>query len=307
MANDSKAAITVTKLRELFVLSEQKVEDALPRQLKGSASRFIQISLLAFATSKSRDKLEMCDPTTYVQAFLDACSGGFPLDNKNAYAIPYGRVVTCSFDYKAIITAARRAGAIVDARAQEVCEGDEFDWFEQDGKRSYRFRMAEDEDNRGPVKGAFAVAVLPGGVYRFEYMPIKELLKVRKASKSPDSPAWVNWLERMYCKAVMKRVLQGLEMDSSFGRMLDIDNSEYELDRIVEGKASETRVKTYDDLADALHESAPVQAIEHKPEPVPLEAAFGVAAAPVPVRTATIPPRSTARPSIGSHPAGSRG
>jgi recombination protein RecT len=307
-------SITVELLRDSLHSITDKIEDALPGQLKGQAKRFIQVSLLAFATSKSRDTLEKCKLATYLQAFLEACSAGFPLDNKAAYAIPYGREVTCSFDYKALITAARRCGAIKDAWAQDVCERDSFEWRDENGRKLYSFKMAEDEDNRGEIKGAFAVAILPNDLVRFEYMTKKQLEKLQASSKSPQSPAWKNWRERMVCKGPMKRILQGLETDSSFGFMLDVDNREFDLDKIVDGRASETRVKTYDELADALHEAAqPQRAIEHQPEAetfIPAEEEREPVTVPAakpqrPAAVAGIPPRPT-RPSIGNHPTGIR-
>lgn len=303
-------ACTVTSLRDQLMGIVDKIEDALPGQLKGQAKRFIQVSLLAFATSKSRETLEKCSPASYLQSFLEACSAGFPLDNKHAYAIPYGGEVTCSFDYKALITAARRCGAIKDAWAQDVCENDEFLWKDENGRKLYTFRMCEDEDNRGEIRGAFAVAILPGDLIRFEYMTKKQLEKLQASSKSPQSPAWKNWRERMVCKGPMKRVLQGLETDSSFGLMLDADNREFDLDKIVDGRASETRVRSYDELADALHNSvAKPAAIEHRQEERYEPQEEMPQAEPVMAtqrqQAAAIPPRPS-RPSIGNHPAGIR-
>lgn len=304
-------SITINVLREQLEGIVDKIEDALPSQLKGQAKRFIQVSLLAFATSKSRETLEKCTPASYLQAFLEACSAGFPLDNKHAYAIPYSGEVTCSFDYKALITAARRCGAIKDAWAQDVCENDTFSWKDENGRKLYTFQMAEDEDNRGEIRGAFAVAILPGDLVRFEYMTKSQLDKLQASSKSPQSPAWKNWRERMVCKGPMKRVLQGLETDSSFGMMLEVDNREFDLDKIIDGRASETRVRTYDELADALHETAGTQpAIEYQPEteryaPQAETRQTEPAMAPRQQQASGVPPRPT-RPSIGNHPAGIR-
>lgn len=317
--------VTVGALRENLSGIEEKIEEALPGQLKGQAKRFIQISILAFATSKNRDSLEKCTIASYLQAFLEAVSAGFPLDNKHAYAIPYSNKknvdgkdtwvweVQCQFDYKALIIAARRCGAIKDAWAQDVCERDHFTWMDRNGRREYEFQMAEDEDNRGEIKGAFAVAILPNDLVRFEYMTKKQLEKLQASSKSPQSPAWKNWKERMVCKGPMKRLLQGLEMDSSFGLMIEIDNREFDLDKIVDTRASEARIQNYDQLADALHAADPVQAaIEHQPEakafepqqeelePVTVPAKRSQ---PATNATAGIPPRPT-RPTISNHPNG---
>ncbi|MCM0751583.1 hypothetical protein DEA98_10275 [Brucella pseudogrignonensis] len=38
-----------------------------------------------------------------------------------------------------------------------------------------------------------------------ETMSIEDFVKVRNASKAPDSPAWKNWTNEMYRKAVLRR------------------------------------------------------------------------------------------------------
>ena len=325
--------ITVNALREGFESAKDKIEKALPSAFKDQADRFIQMSMVAFVTSKCRDKLERCKPATYVRSLLEAASFGFALDGKNCYPIPYGDEVTCAFDYKAIVVCARRAGSIKDAWFQDVRENDHFIRNETNGKKTYEFRMADDEDNRGEPKGAYAVVVLPDDTVRFEYMTRKELEKVRNASKSPNSPAWANWSDRMYGKAVLKRALQGLDLDPAVRRMIDLDNREFDLDQVIDAVPHDRKVSALDDLTkqleaalgDSAPEVEPVAAIEDQSiddmipdfgvdgsatyavEPTRPAPVAAQTPAPAPATRSAPTPRPSARPSISSHPGSVRG
>jgi phage RecT family recombinase len=278
---------------------------------------------MTFLAHDQREKLEQCSMESIIQSVMDAAVCGFALDNKFAYVIPYKnkKVIDgkeswvweaqCQFDYKAFIAMARRPGTISDIWAQLVHERDDFDWWDERGEIVYKFRQSKGD--RGKMIGGYSVAKLPDGNYRFVWMDAAELEKVRKASKSPQSPAWANWSDRMYCKAVVKRCLVGLLDDPGLIKAIDLDNREYEMDRVIDTKATSRRVETYDQLADALHATEPVQAaIEYQPEaerfepqqeePEPVTVPAKRSQQPA---VANIPPRPQ-RPSIGNHPSGIR-
>jgi recombination protein RecT len=316
--------ITVNELRNRQTEFIDKIRAAMPDRYKKEAERFVQMSIIAFTTSSQRDKLEKCKIETFFRSVIEAASYGYALDGKHAYPIPYGNEITCSFDYKALVTCARRAGSIRDARFQVVHKNDEFDWYEENGSVKYRFRIAEDESNRGEIRGAYAVVILPDGTTRFEYMSRSELDKIRRSSKSPDSPAWKNWIDRMFGKAVLKRALQGLDLDLSVEQMIDQDNREYDTNRIIDGSVSTAKTEVMEDLATRLEsklKKEPVAVIEYE-EPVdeveedsipdfgltedelqePVEVTpvhRPVAARPVPPRA--MPARASSGPSIANH------
>ena len=65
-------------------------------------------------------------------------------------------------------------------------------------------------------------------------MGIAELATVRKMSKSPNSPAWQNWENRMYAKAVLKRALTSVQDDPVLSSLIEHDNKEFDVDKIIE-------------------------------------------------------------------------
>ena len=272
--------LSLKEVRGGLEASADRVRNMLPERYKPQLQRFLDRAALTFATSKNRDKLAMCTMQSIGASVVAAAEYGFALDDKFCYAIPYCnsrpdpnsssgkkiKVWECqaTFDYKALVAVARRHKLVTDVRAQDVRERDEFDWYEEDFRQRYRFRKAQ--GNRGEVVGAFAVVDFPGGGHRFEHMSIEELKLIRSKSKSPDSPAWKDFEHRMYCKAVVKRTLTYVQDDASLGSLIDYDNREFDLDRVVDANGvSETRRMTMDNLADKLHEP---KVIDHRDDDV---------------------------------------
>lgn len=240
--------------------SRDRIAEMLPAAYRSQIDRFISRAALTFAQSKNRDKLLACSPGSIIQAVCVAAEYGFALDDKFCYAIPYGTTCTAMFDYKALIAVARRHKLILDVRAQDVCENDEFDAWEEDFKQRYRFRKASGD--RGEIIGVFAVVDFPNGGHRYEHMAIEELNKVHAASKSPKSPAWVNWRSRMFAKAVVKRALLSVQDDPSLGSLIDHDNSEYDMDKIIDSTA---KPRAIGDLTSQIMSEPEQKAIENKP------------------------------------------
>jgi phage RecT family recombinase len=307
-----------------LIKRKEGIRGLLPIAHQPQAERFIAVAITTFVTHQQKDKLEQCTVESVCQAVMDAATCGFALDNKFVYVIPYlnkkyvdGKEVKvweaqAQFDYKALIALARRPGTIEDVRAQIVYEKDEYDAWEENGKQFYKFRQARGDRGK-TVLGAYAVAIFPSGGYRFAWMDFNELEKVHKASKSPSSPAWTNWRDRMYAKAAVKRVLVGLQDDPGLVTAIELDNREYDMDKVIDGKASEVRVRSYDDLADHLEATVPGQrAIEHQPEAEVYETRQ-VEHEPETVavqrteRAPAKPATATTRASIGNHPTGIRG
>ncbi|MEM1225984.1 MAG: RecT family recombinase [Planctomycetota bacterium] len=240
--------------------NRERIASLLPKAYQSRIDRFISRAALTFATSKNADKLMKCKPASVVQSVCQAAEYGFALDDKFVYAIPYAGVCTAMFDYKALVAVARRHRLIIDVRAQDVREADEFEWWEEDFKQRYRFRKAS--GGRGEIVGAFAVVDFPNGGHRLEHMAIEELERVHKSSKSQESPAWTNWKNRMFCKAVVKRALTYVQDDPSLGSLIDYDNREYDMDKIIE---SPSQPKAIADLTAEIFDDETQGIEDHRP------------------------------------------
>jgi len=274
---DKKSTIQATLEKPINL---KAIEQMLPARYRPHVERFIRRAGLTFATSKNREKLAKCSQKSIVQAVCAAAEYGFALDDKFVYAIPYLNTVKdpesgkdvrqmevqATFDYKALVAVARRNGLILDLRAQEVCENDEFEYADQDFKQTYCFRKARGD--RGGIVGAYAIVTFPSNLHRFEHMDISELRKVRAASKSKTSPAWTNWEARMYVKAVVKRALTWVQDDPTLGELISYDNQDYDLEKsLVTGNSRPLDELDDEILADAeTVESEKVDRIEQQNE-----------------------------------------
>lgn len=229
-------------------VNKKRIIEMLPAVYRSEVDRFVSRAALTFATSKNRDKLLRCTPASIVQCVCQAAEYGFALDDKFVYAIPYGSVCTMTFDYKALVAVARRHGLILDARAQDVRENDYYKAWDEDFKQHYKFEKANSD--RGAIVGAYCILAFPNGGHRFEHMGQDELKKVRESSKSPNSPAWVNWEGPMCKKAVIKRALGTVQDDPTLSSMIDRDNQEFDLNKIVDSSP----VKTLDNITKEIFE-----------------------------------------------------
>ena len=110
----------------------------LPDALKSQAERYVSRALLTMVKSEQSDKLFACTDVSILDAILAAAENGFAMDGHLAYMIPYGNQAQCQFDYRALIIKARRVGIIADAWAQGICENDDWEFKDSDGKEQSR-------------------------------------------------------------------------------------------------------------------------------------------------------------------------
>lgn len=250
-------------LRSMLMSVSERLEKMLPPQFSGHVEQFIDRTVLGFVSSKQTTELMECTRESVLSETLRAAQYGFVMDNKFVYPLPYNnkvktgkterwfKQVQASFDYKALIAVAKRHSHIIDVRAQAVREGDEYEAYEENFQQHYRFKKGKGE--RGEYTDAFAVLLLADGRHTFAEMSIEELKVVRGKSKSPNSPAWQDFPDRMYCKVVVKRALTYYQDDPVIGQLLEYDNREYDMEKTLSSVAvSSKRAQSMDDLADRL-------------------------------------------------------
>lgn len=81
-------------------------------------------------------------------------------------------------------------------------------------------------DDCGPLIAAYAVVKLTNGEVKREVMPMRDIKKVREASKAqgPTSP-WAKWPDQMAIKSVLKRINKQLPKPDRFDRAAANDNA----------------------------------------------------------------------------------
>ena len=167
------------------------------------------------------------EPGTLGQCYL------IPFENKKA------GTVECQFQigYKGLIELLRRSGQLSDIYSYTVYENDDFN-IEYGLSRTLTHKPNFDE--RGEIKGFYAVAILKDGAKAFEYMTKDEVThheeKYRKGSYKND--VWNKNFEEMAQKTVVKKLLKWLPVSVEFLEMAAKDEKSF---KVIDDKSTEVQ------------------------------------------------------------------
>lgn len=213
--SDSQSIVSILQ-GEAF---KKQISLALPRHM--SADRMLRIALTELRRTPA---LLSCNRESLLGAIVQCSQLGLEPGNNlgHAYLIPYGKECTLIIGYKGLIDLARRSGQIISISAREVRANDKF-------KIKYGLHeVLEHEPNfedRGELKGFYAIAQLKDGGHQFEYMPLIEINKIRdtsKSSKSSMSP-WGSYYEEMAKKTVIRRLFKYLPVSIEIQQAVALD------------------------------------------------------------------------------------
>ena len=207
---------------------QPEIRKALPSMI--TPERFTRMAL---SSLNNNPQLLECTPMSFIAALMDAAQLGLEPNTPlgQAYLIPYRNkdkgVVECQFQigYKGLIDLAYRNDRLRSIEAHTVYENDEF-YYELGLDARLKHIPAWDE--RGDIKGFYAVFKLDNGGYRFEVMSKNDVDRFRdiysKTVNSAYSP-WNTSYEEMAKKTVIKRVLKYAPLEAEFKRALTLDGT----------------------------------------------------------------------------------
>ena len=207
---------------------QPEIRKALPSMI--TPERFTRMAL---SSLNNNPLLLECTPMSFIAALMDAAQLGLEPNTPlgQAYLIPYRNkdkgVVECQFQigYKGLIDLAYRNDRLRSIEAHTVYENDEF-YYELGLDARLKHIPAWDE--KGDIKGFYAVFKLDNGGYRFEVMSKNDVDRFRdtysKTANSVYSP-WNTSYEEMAKKTVIKRVLKYAPLKAEFRRALTLDET----------------------------------------------------------------------------------
>lgn len=233
---------------------QSQFEIALPKHL--NSDKFVRV---AITTIRKNPALAKCNRESLLGALMVSAQLGLePGILEQAYLIPYGNEVQFQMSYKGMIELLRRSGQLKDIYAYPVYENDEFDIVY--GLNRDLIHKPNFED-RGNVKGYYAVAILKDNTKAFYYMTKKEVEQHRdkfsKAAKSSKSP-WTTDFDAMAEKTVLKKMLKYLPVSTEYLESMTKDENTYKYDEkekqvevkdvnIVNEEIEEVEVVKYDE------------------------------------------------------------
>ena len=212
---------------------------ALPKHV--NSERFVRI---AITTIRQNPKLAKCSQDSLLGALMVSAQLGLePGTLGQCYLIPFENkkagTVECQFQigYKGLIELLRRSGQLSDIYSYTVYENDDFN-IEYGLSRTLTHKPNFDE--RGEIKGFYAVAILKDGAKAFEYMTKDEVIKheekYRKGSYKND--VWNKNFEEMAQKTVVKKLLKWLPVSVEFLEMAAKDEKSF---KVVDDKSTEVQ------------------------------------------------------------------
>ena len=212
---------------------------ALPKHV--NSERFVRI---AITTIRQNPKLAKCSQESLLGALMVSAQLGLePGTLGQCYLIPFENkkagTVECQFQigYKGLIELLRRSGQLSDIYSYTVYENDDFN-IEYGLSRTLTHKPNFDE--RGEIKGFYAVAILKDGAKAFEYMTKDEVThheeKYRKGSYKND--VWNKNFEEMAQKTVVKKLLKWLPVSVEFLEMAAKDEKSF---KVIDDKSTEVQ------------------------------------------------------------------
>ncbi|PHI05716.1 recombinase RecT [Fusobacterium polymorphum] len=225
---------------------------ALPKHV--NSERFVRI---AITTIRQNPKLAKCSQESLLGALMVSAQLGLePGTLGQCYLIPFENkkagTVECQFQigYKGLIELLRRSGQLSDIYSYTVYENDDFN-IEYGLSRTLTHKPNFDE--RGEIKGFYAVAILKDGAKAFEYMTKDEVThheeKYRKGSYKND--VWNKNFEEMAQKTVVKKLLKWLPVSVEFLEMAAKDEKSF---KVVDNKSTEVQeIETLENNGDIIN------------------------------------------------------
>ena len=197
------------------ILDQRKAQLVNLMQSDARAERLVISGLIAVAEMKDKEGnpiAHQCDPVSIARSIVQSALLGIDLTAGlgEGWLIKYGNQCTLQPGYRSWQRAAQAQG--FDVVFDTVREGDEFDISRIPPAISHKYGIRS-KDGRGKVIGAYAAAYKDGKLLATEWCDLEDLEAAHVASKSPNSPAWKNWEDRMQRKLPLVRLVKDLPID----------------------------------------------------------------------------------------------
>lgn len=216
---------------DIRALVESKAED-LTGLLSGSGLTLDRFKATVFQLWDRDHQLQSCTPNSVLAAVMAVADIGltFTPNLGHAYLVKFGNSATPIVGYKGLMHLALRCGGALDFRAGVRRQAD-----------GWQFRplhptepiVHEPADAPSAIVGYYAVAFLPGGFVRAEYMTKRQIEEHRdKYSKAKDSGPWKSQFDDMAMKTVVRRICKylriagGLEKAVTLSERVDLETGE---------------------------------------------------------------------------------
>ncbi|MBL4622884.1 MAG: recombinase RecT [Immundisolibacteraceae bacterium] len=188
--------------------------------------QFIRCASIAMVQSK-----DLCEANqdSVIMALTMCARDGLVPDNKEAALVTFNTKDKTTYTWvkkaqylpmiDGVIKRARMSGQIASMASKAVYENDAFDYWMDENGEHYNYRPTFGD--RGNLLLCFSYAKLTNGELLIEVMTKADIDKVKAASKTSGFGPWVDWYDRMGCKAVTHRLCRRLPNASEMVQMCE--------------------------------------------------------------------------------------
>lgn len=238
----------------------EEIQNALPEHI--SPKEFIAVLIRA---AMANPDLLLADRTSFYEAALAAAIDGLKPDGKEGAMVIYNTKVKDNGRdvwikkvqwlpmIRGILTKLYNTGLVKSATVGIVYQGDEFRaWTDDDGEHLFHEEADDADRDMSVIRRYYAVVYMKDGGRFVETMRVKEVEKIRNASKSKDRGPWVDWPEEMAKKSVFKRLAKRLPVSREIAQVVSRDDYLYDLDNMRDVTPVAERPKGLANRLDAL-------------------------------------------------------
>jgi recombination protein RecT len=215
----------VSSVAKFLNSNKKQLAAALPKHM--TVDRMLGVALRSI---QKTPKLVECNQQSLLNAVMQSAQLGLECDGVlgQAYLVPFGSDVTLIPGYKGLLKLARNSGEISTIQAHEVHEKDDYSFaFGLNPKLEH---MPTPDENPGSVIAFYAVAHLKDGSNQFDWMWLREVLKIRDDSKGYQaakkygkSSTWDTYFEEMGKKTVLRRLCKMLPASTDLAQAVVLD------------------------------------------------------------------------------------
>ena len=213
---------------------------------------------------QGNNELQKCEPQSILNAVVNVARTSITLNPvmRLAYLVPRKSKCVLEFSYMGLVALLRDNGCIKSISAHIVFDDEEFDYDLAINKITHKpnFAKTETEHNSREKIGCYSRATLPNGEVVYEFMPMWEIMKVKRMSLGSNSQysAWTTWEDEMIKKSVIKRHFKMLisgNPSEALTTAMQIENENNQLQQSFEQKQTTAKKSIMNAFSDVEEES----------------------------------------------------
>lgn len=209
--------------------------EVAPKHL--TPERVVKMVLLA---ASRQPKLLQCSQESLLKAAMSSSELGLDCSGTlgRAWLVPFMNNKTSRMEALFMIGTlglmdlARRSGEIESISASVVYKQDGFHYEKGLEERLKHIPDYTEDHKDSDIVGAYAIIRFKNGGHHIEYMPRKEIEKVRAVSKAKDSGPWKSWYSEMCKKSALRRALKYAPMSVQLQQAVSKTDEEFDLSTV---------------------------------------------------------------------------